>query len=452
MKIKEKKSEVKLENRYIKGGLTLFCVGLALIAAYYVIHNTGRIGEGNTDNQWNSKSFLYRDYNGIPALSGLQFCGALQLSPSGDPFKEENTSLSGLAIYRNLHRSEHTAAFYRRFLLPGHSRLVESIISLFGELPSVVNRLNSWFRENIQENPQLLNLLQGRLTTLTSSLQNWMDSVFMPGIQTLISGVSVGIIGTLNGVLDVFIALIICVYILNSKELFQAQVKKIILAVCKPRHAESLFELGSICNETFGGFINGNIIASILVGCICFIVMSIMNLPLATLISVIVGVTNVIPFFGPFIGAIPSALLLFIIEPVDALKFIIMIFILQQVEGNIIAPKILGDTTGLPSFWVIFSIIVGGGLFGLAGMLLGVPLFSIFYIYVTRFVDHRLEKKGLKKKTTAYEELKKYNINKEDIFGKDEEGSGGVPSDGGENFEGENGYSGKADEGEGLTR
>ena len=452
MKIKEKKSEVKLENRYIKGGLTLFCVGLALIAAYYVIHNTGRIGEGiQTINGILSPFYigiimaylLCPVYNFVVRFSYRHLeihlkkkIRAYQVSR----FIGTCIALSTLLLF--------IAGFFY-LVIPG---LVESIISLFGELPSVVNRLNSWFRENIQENPQLLNLLQGRLTTLTSSLQNWMDSVFMPGIQTLISGVSVGIIGTLNGVLDVFIALIICVYILNSKELFQAQVKKIILAVCKPRHAESLFELGSICNETFGGFINGNIIASILVGCICFIVMSIMNLPLATLISVIVGVTNVIPFFGPFIGAIPSALLLFIIEPVDALKFIIMIFILQQVEGNIIAPKILGDTTGLPSFWVIFSIIVGGGLFGLAGMLLGVPLFSIFYIYVTRFVDHRLEKKGLKKKTTAYEELKKYNINKEDIFGKDEEGSGGVPSDGGENFEGENGYSGKADEGEGLTR
>lgn len=419
MKTEGKKNEIKIENRYVKGGITLFCVGLALIAAYYIIHNTGRIGEG------------IQTINGILSPFYIGIIMAYLLCPIYNcavrfSYRHLNSHLrKKLTAYR-ISRFIGTCIalstlllFIAGFFYLIIPDLIESIISIIGQIPAVADKLNDWFKENIQENPQLLNLLQGRLATVTGQIQSWLQGVFIPSVQTLISGVSVGIIGTLNGVLDVFIALIICVYILNSKELFQAQAKKIILAVCKPQRAASFFELGRICNQTFGGFINGNIIASILVGIICFIVMSIMNLPLATLISVIVGVTNVIPFFGPFIGAIPSAILLLIIDPLDALKFVIMIFVLQQVEGNIIAPKILGDTTGLPSFWVIFAIIVGGGFFGLAGMILGVPLFSVLYIYITRFIDGRLKKKGLREDTVAYEELKKYNINKEDIFGKD---------------------------------
>ena len=419
MKEQGRKGDKKIKNRYVKAGITLFCTGLALIAAYYIIHNTGRIGEGIGK----INGILSPFYIGIiiayllcPIYNFIVRCSYRCL---GGRMKKKLTAyrisrVIGTCIALSLLLLFVAGFFY--LIIPD---LIESIIALIGQIPAVADDLNNWFKENIQENPELLNLLQGRLAAVTGQLQNWLESVFIPSAQTLISGVSTGIIETLNGVLDVFIALIICVYILNSKEAFQAQAKKIILATCKPEKAESFFELGRICNQTFGGFINGNIIASILVGIICFIVMSIMNLPMATLISVVVGVTNVIPFFGPFIGAIPSALLLFIIEPFDALKFVIMIFVLQQVEGNIIAPKILGDTTGLPSFWVIFAIIVGGGFFGLTGMILGVPVFSIIYIYVTRFINGRLRKKGMREETSAYEELVKYNIDKEDIFGKD---------------------------------
>ena len=211
----------------------------------------------------------------------------------------------------------------------------------------------------------------------------------------------------------------ICVYILNSKEKFIAQGQKLILAVFKKERADQIFELGRLSNQTFGGFINGKILDSIIIGIICFIMMNILKLPMAILISVIVGLTNIIPFFGPFIGMVPSALILLIIEPVAALKFIIMVLVLQQIDGNIIGPKILGKTTKLASFWVMFAIIVGGGLFGFPGMILGVPFFAIVYTYISRAINRRLEEKKLETDTLLYEDFSKYDINKEDIFGKE---------------------------------
>ena len=411
--------KVKVKSKYVRAGLTLFTSGLALIVAYYIIHNTDSIGRGiSTIN-----GILMPFYMGI--IMAYLLCPIYNWTVR--------------RVYHNLDRrlpKKTTAYKFARFsgtvislgvlivaiagfcvlVIPD---LIDSILGIIAIIPDTVARLNRWFTVHIQENPELVDLLQDNLKTLTDNLLVWIQERVQPMVETLLNGVSIGIVGTFRGVLNVFIALIICVYILNSKEMFQAQTKKLILAVFKPAWAEELFELGRLSNRTFGGFINGKIIDSIIIGVICFVVMSLMGLPLATLISVIVGITNVIPFFGPFIGAIPSIVLLLIIDPIAALKFAIMVLVLQQVDGNIIGPKILGDTTGLASFWVMFAIIVGGGLFGFVGMILGVPLFAIFYVYVARFVNTRLGKKGMQTDTAVYEEFTKYDINKEDIFGKE---------------------------------
>ena len=220
-------------------------------------------------------------------------------------------------------------------------------------------------------------------------------------------------------VFDFFVALIICVYVLNSKEIFIAQSRKLILAVFKTERAEKIFELGRLTNETFGGFINGKIIDSMIIGIICFIAMNLLGLPLPMLVSVVVGVTNIIPFFGPFIGAVPSGIILLIIEPMSAVKFAVMVLVLQQVDGNIIGPKILGKSTKLASFWVMFAIIVSGGLFGFVGMVLGVPVFAVLYTYIRRAVNGRLREKAMPTDTLLYEDFGKYNIEKEDLFGKE---------------------------------
>lgn len=297
--------------------------------------------------------------------------------------------------------------------------LWDSIIGLLMGVPAAITRFINWLSDNLKSNPELMTFLEGKLDGISDTIMNWVQEKLVPGAEALINDLSVRVIGTVGIFIDFFVALVICVYILNSKEKFIAQGQKLILAVFKKERADQIFELGRLSNQTFGGFINGKILDSIIIGIICFIMMNILKLPMAILISVIVGLTNIIPFFGPFIGMVPSALILLIIEPVAALKFIIMVLVLQQIDGNIIGPKILGKTTKLASFWVMFAIIVGGGLFGFPGMILGVPFFAIVYTYISRAINRRLEEKKLETDTLLYEDFSKYDINKEDIFGKE---------------------------------
>jgi len=220
----------------------------------------------------------------------------------------------------------------------------------------------------------------------------------------VISGVTVGVKGVLAFLKNLLIGLVACVYILAQRKKLAAQGKMIIYSAFKKKWADRIMEEICYVDKMFSGFINGKIIDSIIIGIITFIVTSIFKIPYAMLISVIVGVTNVIPFFGPWIGAVPCALIVLMVSPVKCLYFIIMIIAIQQFDGNILGPKILGNTTGLSSFWVLFSIIFFGGLFGFAGMLVGVPLFAVIYDLVERGVKRGLKNKG------KYELYEQYDI------------------------------------------
>lgn len=180
--------------------------------------------------------------------------------------------------------------------------------------------------------------------------------------------------------------------------------KELVYAIFRPTKAILILHVGSKSNEIFGGFIIGKIIDSAIIGVLCFIGLSILNIPYTLLVSVIVGVTNVIPFFGPYIGAIPSALLIFLADPVKGVYFVIFIILLQQFDGNILGPKILGNSTGLSAFWVVFSILIAGGLFGIPGMLLGVPTFAVIYYIISMVVNRKLRKKQLPTDTDSYDE------------------------------------------------
>ena len=189
-----------------------------------------------------------------------------------------------------------------------------------------------------------------------------------------------------------------------------------IYAVFNRDRAESIFDFGNFVNRTFGGFINGKIIDSIIIGMICYVAMLIFRMPYAPLCSVIVGTTNVIPFFGPFIGAVPSIIIIAVNDPVKAAQFMVWIFVLQQFDGSVLGPKILGETTGLSSFWVMFAIMIGGGLFGFLGMLLGVPVLAVVYYYFKKNMEKRLVYKEMPPQTDEYIEFNKYDIDRKDIL------------------------------------
>ena len=214
---------------------------------------------------------------------------------------------------------------------------------------------------------------------VTNQLENWLTTSLVPNVSTVISGLSSGLLSVVLALKNILIGVIVMVYLLNIKETLSAQGKKIIYSVLPLRMANQFIEELRFVHRVFGGFITGKLLDSLIIGIICFVCLNWMKMPYVLLVSVIVGVTNVIPFFGPFIGAVPSAFLILLVSPMKCLYFLIFIVLLQQFDGNILGPKILGQSTGLPSFWVLFSILLFGGLFGFVGMIIAVPLFAVIY-------------------------------------------------------------------------
>lgn len=296
-------------------------------------------------------------------------------------------------------------------------QVIESLTGILKSLPQRLTQLSALFNDitSKMDNKRLAMKMSEIYAQVQTNLIELAQTKLLPGMGTLVGQVSTQVLLTLKTMMNVMIGVMACVYMLNSKERFQGQFKKVILATLPKEKAEAVFDFAKFTNRTFGGFINGKIIDSIIIGIICFILMEILGFPYPILISAIIGITNVIPFFGPFIGAIPAAIIILLVSPIHALYFLVLIFVLQQVDGNIIGPTILGNTTGIASFWVLFSIVIGGGLFGFIGMVLGVPVFAIIYYYFSRSINKRLEAKGLESRTDSYEDLNKYKIDKEDL-------------------------------------
>jgi len=198
-----------------------------------------------------------------------------------------------------------------------------------------------------------------------------------------------------KGVFNFLVGIVIATYILLDRERFSLQFKKMNYAFFGQERGDVFLRVSRISSKMFTGFVIGKMIDSLIIGILCFIGMSLLGLDYAILLSVIVGITNMIPVFGPFIGAVPGLFILLIVDPIQALWFALFIFALQQFDGNILGPLILGDSLGLPSLWIMFSIIVGGGFFGILGMFLGVPIFAVIYLLVREFIHFRIDKQGL---------------------------------------------------------
>ena len=280
--------------------------------------------------------------------------------------------------------------------------LYSSIRNLVYVLPvqisGLINSIN-----NIQvSDSAVAGIVKTTVEEAMNMFETWLRTDILGQFNDIMSNLTEGIISLVSEVFDFLVGLIVSVYVMYSREVFVRQAKKITYAIFSPHRANLILHIGTKANEIFGGFIIGKIIDSIIIGIMAFIALSIMKMPYVVLVSVIIGVTNVIPFFGPFIGAVPCSILILLNDPMKGLYFVIFIFILQQFDGNILGPKILGDSTGLSSFWVIVAILFGGGLFGFAGMLLGVPTFAMI-MYIARLVlDERLENKNLPTNSRHY--------------------------------------------------
>lgn len=282
--------------------------------------------------------------------------------------------------------------------------LYRSVRDMVMTVPSQLNQLVEKIMEMNSKDTTLNQIANNILAEATNFIQTWMRNDLLTQVNVLMSNLTVGVISVVSELLNLIIGIIISIYVLFSKEKFSSQCKKLVYAIFKPSHANMILHLTTKSNSIFGGFIIGKIIDSIIIGIICFLGLSLLKMPYTLLVSVIVGVTNVVPFFGPYIGAIPSAVLIMLTDPKMGIYFILFILVLQQLDGNVIGPKILGDSTGLSSFWVVFAILVGGGLFGIIGMILGVPTFAVIYYIVNMLINHMLEKRRLPLETNAYSE------------------------------------------------
>ena len=273
-------------------------------------------------------------------------------------------------------------------------QLITSVTTLYYTARNNLNDFVDWasHQEIIASNQKLLDFIETSYDNLQDTLDNLVRTKLVPSMQSLLSGAALGVMSFVTFLKNIVIGLIVSVYLLASRKKFGQQGKLILYSLVKPRWANLIMEEIRYADRMFGGFINGKILDSAIIGVLCYIACLIFKFPSALLVSVIIGVTNVIPFFGPFIGAIPATLLILIQNPIKALWFVLFVLVLQQVDGNIIGPKILGNTTGLSSFWVLFAILLFGGLWGFAGMIVGVPLFAVIYDVIKKLVIHGLRR------------------------------------------------------------
>ena len=277
-------------------------------------------------------------------------------------------------------------------------QLISSIQNLWYSLPDKVNSFIAWARATFGEEEvisQLLHMFDNSTSALYQELDAWASGTLTPYITSIVGGVGSSVMKVLRFLYDLLIGLIVACYLLSSRKKFARQSVLIVRSCLKPRWADLFLEEVSFVDRMFGGFIDGKILDSAIIGVLCYIGCVVFKFPNPLLISAIVGITNVIPFFGPFIGAVPSILLILIEDPIKAIWFSIFVLGLQQLDGNVIGPKILGDRTGLSSFWVLFAIVLCGGLWGLVGMVICVPLFAVIYDTVKKLVRRGLYKKEL---------------------------------------------------------
>lgn len=405
---------------YIAAGVTAFCVVAAAILLFFAVFNAAKI-----QAFFDLLAHILR-----PIFIGmiiaflllpihrkiLKFMTAMTTTARLDDSRNVRF-LNALAILFSL-----LFAFVLLYLLMAMviPQVYLSVVGLVNAFPSYISSVQNWLLVFLDNNPDIQSAIMPLYNSAAASLEQWLTSEILPNLESVtstihwlrdsvlpnftgvVSNVSAMFLSFLVLVKDLLIALIVSVYLLIRKDIFAAQSKKIIYSIFPPRQGDLIVAEARSAYRILSGFINGKLLDSLIIGIITLICCNVFHFPYPALIATIIGVTNIIPFFGPFIGAIPCALLILLVSPLQCLYFVLFVFILQQFDGNILGPKILGDSTGLASFWVLFSILLFGGLFGFAGMVLGVPVFAMIYSVCRRLVYRGLSRHHLPIHTEYY--------------------------------------------------
>ena len=405
--------KIKFNNKYIKWGLTAFLVIAASLLFGYIVFNGAQLLA--------NISKLFSLF--LPVFVG--FIVAYLLTPIVNYIEGKllypiirKCKAKDISKHKKWVRAVSILLTYIIVFLVIYSviammvsQIVPSIQNIIANFDGYVKDVTVWLNKLNLENDELYGTFATAFTRLMVELDKWLTdtvNLILNSFGEFIKTFSLSLINTLGVLWDVIIGFVISVYVLAGKETFISQAKKIIYAIFEKNYANHALDSLRFTHKTFIGFISGKIIDSLIIGILCFIGTSILQTPYAALVSVIVGITNIIPFFGPYLGAIPSAILILIVDlnnPLNCVYFCLFILALQQFDGNILGPRILGDSTGLSGFWVIFSITIFGALFGVPGMIIGVPTFAVLYAAIRALINSSLKKKELPLETELYFKL-----------------------------------------------
>lgn len=397
------------DSKYVRWGLTAFAVIAAAIAFYYFIFHSSNIklGIGRVINILKPVLFgLATAYLLTPILNFVENKVLIRLCEKCGIQESRRRHLFTRGIGILVTAFLFVALIYMLISML-ISQIIPSVQGIINNFDSYSSNVISWINQMLEDNPDFGEYVTKTIDKYSIQLEEQLNNI-IPGTATLIKTVSLSVISILDVLWDFIIGFIISIYVLANKERFAGQAKKMVYALFERDTANVVIRNFRFTHKTFIGFLSGKVLDSIIIGILCFIGTTILGTPYAMLISVIIGCTNIIPFFGPFLGAIPSAILIFVVDPMHPLNcvyFGLFALALQQFDGNILGPKILGNSTGLTSFWVIFAITIFGGLFGVLGMIVGVPIFAVIYAGVRSVINMKLEKKNLPKETEQYETL-----------------------------------------------
>ena len=405
--------KIKIDKKQMKWGLTLFFTAIAVLLVYFFLSRAGTILGALKSMASSISAILYGiiiAYVFTPVLNFIerhilvpiyQFFG-IDVSADRGTNHVHWTRMRKISVFLTICFIVGILSGFFRIVVP---QIISSIQTILSNFPSYINNIQKFLNQHLEDNPDLASTINNLADTYEERIQEFIETTVNPAITDLIEQISKSIISIIRNAFNFTVGLIVSVYLFYSKDIMAAQFKKMIYALFNEKNANEIVAECRFIHRAFVGFIVGKILDSIIIGILCFICIKIIGTPFPVLISFIVGVTNIIPFFGPYIGGIIGSIIVFMIDPIQALYFLIFVIILQQFDGNILGPKILGDSTGLSSFWVIFAIMFFGGIFGVIGWVIGVPLFAVIFDMIRRRLQKKLEKKHLPTDLTPYKDL-----------------------------------------------
>ena len=381
-------------KKYIQIGLTIFTALAASILLYFILDRLPSIGKIISFVLEAVKPLIYGAVIAYVLYPVCIFFERLfgKIFKKAKNRKIANKITRGLSIFLSLIFGIGIIVIVLYMVIP---QLYESISKIVASAPAYIEKIyvfvDNWFSDNDELRKSVLDAIDKYTSDITSLLTDWSGQ-----IGNVVKSIGDGVLSVFIVTKNIFIGVIVAIYLLADRHQFKEAVKRFINLIFKNNVAVAVKNEIKFANDIILNFISGRILDSAIVGILCYILMVILQLPFPLLIAVLIGVTNIIPFFGPFIGAIPAGFLILIEDPIKCIVFVVMIIILQQVDGNIIGPKIVGGSIGLSSFWVLFAILLFSGIFGLTGMIIGVPLFAIIYDIIKKSVEYFEEKKKLK--------------------------------------------------------